>query len=82
MDYQTAVGYLGTFTDFERDPGQAALTGVFELDRIARLLTELGHPERIAPVIHLAGTKGKGSTAAMIESILRQGFAADHAAQH
>ncbi len=39
------------------------------LDRMARLLAALGHPERkLPPVIHLAGTNGKGSTQAMIRA--------------
>jgi dihydrofolate synthase/folylpolyglutamate synthase len=38
---------------------------------MARLAEALGHPERRYPVIHLAGTNGKGSVAAMLESILR-----------
>ena len=41
------------------------------LERIERLLTALGHPERkIAPVIHVAGTNGKGSTVAFLRAIL------------
>ncbi|NPD15420.1 bifunctional folylpolyglutamate synthase/dihydrofolate synthase [Xinfangfangia sp. D13-10-4-6] len=39
------------------------------LDRVHRLLAALGHPERrLPPVIHLAGTNGKGSTQAMIRA--------------
>lgn len=39
------------------------------LDRMHRLLAALGHPEqKIAPVIHVAGTNGKGSTQAMIRA--------------
>ncbi len=39
------------------------------LDRVWRLLAELGHPERsLPPVIHIAGTNGKGSTQAMIRA--------------
>lgn len=39
------------------------------LDRVERLLAALGHPERdLPPVIHLAGTNGKGSTQAMIRA--------------
>ena len=41
------------------------------LHRIAWLMDELGNPERAPGIIHLAGTNGKGSTAAMIESGLR-----------
>lgn len=39
------------------------------LDRVHRLLAALGHPERqVPPVIHIAGTNGKGSTQAMIRA--------------
>ena len=39
------------------------------LDRVHRLLGALGHPEsRLPPVIHIAGTNGKGSTQAMIRA--------------
>ena len=42
------------------------------LDRMKRLLERLGHPERkLPPVIHVAGTNGKGSTVAMTRSILQ-----------
>jgi len=41
------------------------------VDRMRLLADALGHPERTLPVIHVAGTNGKGSVAAMIESILR-----------
>src|SRR6478736_8910770 len=43
----------------------------FGIDRMRRLVAELGHPQRSYPVIHVAGTNGKGSVSAMIESILR-----------
>ena len=45
----------------------------FGLQRMRRLVAELGHPERAAGIVHIAGTNGKGSTAAMIESGLRAG---------
>jgi dihydrofolate synthase/folylpolyglutamate synthase len=43
----------------------------FDLERIRGLLSELGHPERRGRFVHVAGTNGKGSTSAMIESGLR-----------
>jgi dihydrofolate synthase / folylpolyglutamate synthase len=56
----------------------AALTGRWpehrpapSLGRIQALTELLGDPQRVYPVIHLTGTNGKGSTAAMIESLLR-----------
>jgi dihydrofolate synthase/folylpolyglutamate synthase len=42
------------------------------LDRVQRLLAALGHPERrLPPVVHIAGTNGKGSTLAMLAAMLR-----------
>lgn len=50
------------------------------LDRVHRLLAALGNPERaIPPVIHIAGTNGKGSTQAMIRAGLEAGGDAVHA---
>ena len=44
------------------------------LERIERLLARLDHPERaLAPVVHIAGTNGKGSTLAMLDAMLRAG---------
>jgi dihydrofolate synthase/folylpolyglutamate synthase len=42
----------------------------FGIDRMRRLTEALGHPERACPVIHLAGTNGKGSVAAMLDAIM------------
>jgi dihydrofolate synthase/folylpolyglutamate synthase len=42
------------------------------LTRMERLLGYLGHPERGVPCVHIAGTNGKGSVAAMLESIFRR----------
>lgn len=41
------------------------------IDRMRPLAAELGHPERAVPVVHVAGTNGKGSVSAMIEAVLR-----------
>ena len=50
------------------------------LDRVHRLLAALGHPERhLPPVIHIAGTNGKGSTQAMIRAGMEAGGAKVHA---
>ena len=50
------------------------------LDRIVRLLSDLGHPERqLPPVIHVAGTNGKGSTAAMLRAGLKAAGFRTHA---
>ena len=50
------------------------------MDRVHRLLAVLDHPERhLPPVIHIAGTNGKGSTQAMIRAGLEAGGASVHA---
>ena len=51
---------------------RARLGMVLGLERIARVLERLGHPERSFPSIHVAGTNGKGSTSAFLASILSQ----------
>jgi dihydrofolate synthase/folylpolyglutamate synthase len=43
----------------------------FGLENIVTLVKAMGDPHRAAPCVHIAGTNGKGSTAAMLESILR-----------
>jgi len=69
VDYQAALDYILSFADYERMPRSAL---VFDLRRIEVLLEKLGNPHQAARSIHVAGTKGKGSTAAMIASILTQ----------
>jgi dihydrofolate synthase/folylpolyglutamate synthase len=44
----------------------------FELDRMRGAVAERGHPEAAVPVVHVAGTNGKGSVCAMVEQGLRQ----------
>ena len=68
-----ALDYLYHFTDYERmaKPRDRA-TSVFGLARMNQLLEFLGNPHQKLKAIHIAGTKGKGSTAAMVASILRR----------
>ena len=72
MSYQTALDYILSFADYERIPRSGL---VWDLRRMEMLLERLGNPQEAARSIHIAGTKGKGSTAAMIASILtRAGY--------
>jgi len=70
--YQTACAYLESFIDYERTGSRQALAEAMHLDPMERLLEALGHPHRRWPAVHIAGTKGKGSVAAMMEAALRQ----------
>ena len=70
LTYNAALAFLLDRTDWERRSLGAAARGAWSLDRPRALLTALGHPERRYPSIHVAGTKGKGSTAAFLAAIL------------
>ena len=70
MNYQEALSYILSFTDYEKLPAFLYTAANFDLRRMAELLQRVGNPHLTSPAIHLAGTKGKGSTAAMIASAL------------
>jgi dihydrofolate synthase / folylpolyglutamate synthase len=70
MNYDAAVRYLLSLGRELAAPTQAA-AAKFDLENISVLAERLGHPERTHPSAHIAGTNGKGSTAAFLESILR-----------
>lgn len=71
MSYAQALRYLYGLGGYEARGPEALRAGPFGLERTRELLERLGHPERSFRALHLAGSKGKGSTAAMAESILR-----------
>jgi len=70
MDYPGAVRYLLSLGRELAAPTQAAATK-FNLENITELLERLGRPDRAYPCVHIAGTNGKGSTAAFLEAMLR-----------
>ena len=71
MKYEAAVRYLLSLGRELAAPTQAAATK-FDLENITILAERLGRPDRAYPSAHVAGTNGKGSTAAFLESILRR----------
>jgi len=71
MNYDAAVRYLLSLGRELAAPTQAA-AAKFDLENISVLAERLGRPERAYPSAHIAGTNGKGSTAAFLESILRR----------
>ena len=62
MTYAEAVAAVAARERFGMRPG---------LERTEAILSRLGHPERAFPVVHVAGTNGKGGTAAAIAAILQ-----------
>jgi len=70
MNYDAAVRYLLSLGRELAAPTQAA-AAKFDLENITVLSERLGRPDRAYPSAHIAGTNGKGSTAAFLESILR-----------
>jgi dihydrofolate synthase/folylpolyglutamate synthase len=71
MDYAAAVEYLNSLTDFERLGFHRHFAEAVNLDAARELMSRLGDPHQRVPAVHIAGTKGKGSTAAMVEAMLR-----------
>jgi dihydrofolate synthase / folylpolyglutamate synthase len=65
------MDYLYSFINYENKMPPSPDHARFNLDRMRQLLAALDDPQDRYPKIVIAGTKGKGSTAAMIESILR-----------
>ena len=72
MDYVEAIAYLHSLTDYETKRVRRYTPEAFDLSRIEGLLEAVGNPHRKFRSVHIAGTKGKGSTSAMIESCLRE----------
>jgi dihydrofolate synthase/folylpolyglutamate synthase len=70
LNYKAALAYIDTFINSERSPDFSRQARFYNLERISHLLTQLGNPHRQLKVVHVAGSKGKGSTAALIASIL------------
>ncbi len=70
MNYQEAINYLNSFTDYEKNTDYVYQD--IKLDRVKALLEKLDNPHKKFKSVHIAGTKGKGSTCAFIFSILKE----------
>ncbi len=70
MDYKSALAYIEQFIDYERSSDFARQARFYNLNRITQLLDLIENPHERLKVIHVAGSKGKGSTAAIIASVL------------
>jgi dihydrofolate synthase / folylpolyglutamate synthase len=67
--YQAALDFLYSFVDYETQHQPRSPVN-YDLRRMDELLAKLGDPHLKARTVHIAGTKGKGSTSAMIASVL------------
>ena len=69
MTYEQAMQFWFGRVNYEQ---KSPHVGDFKLERMRQLLDLLGNPHRRLRIVHIAGSKGKGSTSAMLASILQQ----------
>lgn len=67
---QAAFDFLFSRVNFERRSVVPYRAREYKLDRMHDLLARLNNPQQGMPIVHIAGTKGKGSTAAILSEIL------------
>ena len=63
--YNQALDYLYSFVDYSLKHSSELAKADFNLNRMFALMESLGDPQKKYPIIHVAGTKGKGSTSAL-----------------
>lgn len=71
LTYAEAIRYLYSFANYEFTPLERATAAALDLRRMRALLARFDDPQRGRHTVHITGSKGKGSTAAMIAAILR-----------
>lgn len=70
MDYKESVDYIFGHTNYEMIPRVPHIEANYDLRRVYELLERLGNPHQKAKSLHITGTNGKGSTSAMLASVL------------
>jgi dihydrofolate synthase/folylpolyglutamate synthase len=70
VNYREALAYLLERTDYEKEERVRYNVTTFSLERMERLLSLVGNPHTKIQTVHIAGTKGKGSTATMLARML------------
>ena len=68
--HETALRFLAERIDYERMRIMPYGLAEFRLSRMRQLLARLGNPQKGLPIVHVAGTKGKGSTSAALAAVL------------
>lgn len=69
--YQQALDTIYSYVDYSLTRNLQYSPEKFDLSRMRDLMVRLGHPEHRYPILHVAGTKGKGSVSAMCASALQ-----------
>jgi len=69
-DHDRALEFLYGRINYERAAADTYGAADFPLERMRDLLTRLGNPQQQVKIVHVAGTKGKGSTSSMIAAVL------------
>jgi dihydrofolate synthase/folylpolyglutamate synthase len=69
--YESALRYLFSQTDYEQMLRVRYNRDTFSLDRMRNLMKVLGDPQKEIRTVHIAGTKGKGSTCTMLARMLQ-----------
>jgi dihydrofolate synthase/folylpolyglutamate synthase len=71
-DYAEALNYLYSFVDFSLQKAVTYSPERFKLERMYALVKSLGNPQNSYPIIHVAGTKGKGSVSVLCANTLHE----------
>src|SRR4051812_12913255 len=69
--YSKALRFIASLADYEKQRIVRYTSVNFDLDRMRTLLKKLGNPHEQFRSVHVAGTKGKGSTCAMVASMVQ-----------
>lgn len=70
--YQQALDYIYSFVDFSLTHQQNLSPENFDLSRMVALVESLGNPQDAYPVLHVAGSKGKGSVCSFCDAVLQE----------
>ena len=71
LQYNKALDYLYSFVDYSLKHSSELAKAEFNLDRMYSLMDLLANPQARYPIMHVAGTKGKGSVSALCASALQ-----------
>lgn len=70
--FERALHYLTKLDDYSKVSQYSFTAETFQLERVRNLLNSLKNPQNAFPVVHIAGTKGKGSTAVLLAQALQE----------